>query len=273
MAIKRIIKYKISDCIYYYKKYGHINSFNGGGARILLYHAIQECNFRTDKMGLAVPQDVFYMQMKYLKEEGFYVTGLSQLIDTIIYGRLIPEKSIAITFDDGYKSIFKNAFPILKEFNFSAALFINIFVIERRIPECFYWHAWDALSWEEIKALSSAGIAIGSHGYSHRGLDKLSEKELQYEISKSQDLIESRLGSKANTFSYPNGTFNRSVKNALKKNNFICSCSSIEGVNDAGSDIFALKRTEITAFDNTLYKFKKKISGCYDWLRFIRADD
>ena len=62
------------------------------------------------------------------------------------------------------------------------------------------------------------------------------------------------------------GAEDEKVKKALKENNYLCSCTSIEGTNVIRSDIYVLKRTEITAFDDTPLKFEKKILGSYDWL-------
>ncbi|MDD4910359.1 MAG: polysaccharide deacetylase family protein [Candidatus Omnitrophica bacterium] len=270
MPVKRAIKDKISDCLYSYRKGRGAGLSAEGKCRILLYHSIQRHDPKKDKMGLAVPNGTFYMQMKYLKENSFLVLGLTELVDIIIHNRRVPGKSAVITFDDGYKSVLTNALPVLKEFGFPATLFVNISFIENKVPAGLYWHDWDMLSWDDVKGLREAGLSIGSHALSHRRLTEMNEQELEYEVLKSKGLIESHVGGQVNTFSYPHGIFNKNVKDAVRRSKFICSCSSIEGLNDAGTDIFALRRTELSAFDDTDFKFAKKMSGCYDWLGFLR---
>lgn len=217
-------------------------------------------------MGLAVPVQSFYDQMEYLKVNDFHVIGLSELINFIASGLTMPKKSIVITFDDGFKNIQTNALPILKEFGFPATLFVNLYFLERKLPKEFYWSDWETLNWEEIKQLQESDIHIGSHAFSHRKLTTVSDEDLQKEVIDSKAIIEQNIGDKIFSFSYPHGAFNTKVKNILQENNFRCACSSIEGMNNSSVDIFALKRTEITAFDNTITKFEKKILGCFDWV-------
>lgn len=238
-----------------------------------MYHSIENANLAEDKMGLAVAPETFYMHMKYLKKNEFTIIALLELADRINNQLLLDEKSVVITFDDGYRSILTNALPILKEFGFSAALFVNIYFIERKWPKRLYCHDWETLSWDEVRKLYEEGMLIGSHAVSHKKLTEFNVKELKREIIASKELIEKNIQGKINTFSYPHGSFNEKVIEILKKSNYTCACSSIEGTNDSQSNLFALKRTEITSFDNTQYKFEKKMSGNYDWLRFVKSND
>lgn len=273
MDIKRTIKHRISDCVFVFRKLNCTRLLKKGNFRILLYHSIDNSDLEKDKMGLAVPVKTFYNHMKYLKENEFFVMDLPELVGRITDELLIPEKSVAITFDDGFKSVLTNALPILKEFGFTATLFVNIYFLERRLPESLYWHDWQTLNWKEIQLLHEAGMTVGSHAFTHKILIKMSNGELKKEIMESKELIEKNIGDKIFAFSYPHGAFNKKVKKVLKENKFCCACTSIEGINNSHSDIFSLRRTEITAFEDTSLKFEKKILGSHDWLRFIRSND
>jgi peptidoglycan/xylan/chitin deacetylase (PgdA/CDA1 family) len=269
MNIKKSVKNGISNGIFAYNRSFGSKALKKGNSRILMYHAIESPDIRKDKMCLAVPRETFRMHMQYLKENGFRVVGLLELADRITNNSPIPDKTVAITFDDGFKSILTNALPILKEFGFPATLFVNIYFVERKLPENLYWHGWETLSWHEIRSLYGAGMSIGSHGVTHRRLAGLNEKELKNEIADSRELIEKNINSRIYAFCYPHGAFNNKVKKVLSDNGFRYACSGIEGINNAHSDIFMLKRTEITAFDDMPIKFEKKLLGCYDWLGYI----
>ncbi len=266
MALKTILKDRISDLVFFYRKHSRSEFSLKKKSRILLYHSIETSDPKIDKMGLAVPPDIFRMHMQYLKDNDVRVIDLSDLIKRIINNQSITDNSIVITFDDGYRSILTKALPILKEFGFSATLFVNLNFVERKIQGNLYWQDWPTLTWDKINELSGAGVSIGSHGVSHKELSGLNDTELNTEIVDSKEVIERNVSVKINMFSYPHGSFNEKVIEVLKKNNYACSCSSIPGTNGSQSDLFALKRTEITSFDNTLHKFEKKISGSYDWL-------
>ncbi len=266
MAFKKVLKDRISDLVFIYKKHSHSEFSQKKKCRILLYHSIERSDQKKDKMGLGAPPEIFRMHMQYLKENNFRIIDLPSLVKRINNNISIPDKSVVITFDDGYKSILTEALPIIKEFGFKAILFVNLYFVERKLPDHLFWHDWPTLNWGEINELYDAGVSIGSHAVTHNELAGLNDEELKKEIADSKELIERNINGKINTFSYPHGSFNEKVIEALKNNNYVCSCSSIEGTNDSQSNLFALKRTEITSFDNTQHKFEKKISGSYDWL-------
>jgi len=236
-----------------------------------MYHAVENPDLNNDRMGLAVLPETFCMQMKYLKENGFHVMDLLEFVDTIKRDRSIPAGSIVITFDDGFKSVLKNALPVLKKFNFPATLFVNVYFIEGKLPRGKYWSEWETLNWDGVRELHDAGFSIGAHGLTHRRLTGLSEHEIRNEVGMSGEMIGKNINSEIRSFSYPHGAFNKKTRKILEKENFICSCSSIEGANDARSNMFSLRRTEITAFDNTVYRFEKKLSGSYDWLGCVKT--
>ena len=233
-----------------------------------MYHTVERTAKESDPMGLAVPEDIFIMQMEYLKRNGFNVISLAELSEN--EKRDFPERSVAITFDDGYKGVFSSALPVLKRFAFTATLFVSVDFIERKLPPDLYWSGWPTLTWDDIRELKKEGISIGSHSVTHGRLDLMTGEAREKEVTGSKEIIGKKTGDTVDFFSYPHGSFNREVKEAVKKAGYRLAASSVEGINGADTDPFAVPRTEITAFDNTERKFELKLSGCYDWLRGLR---
>lgn len=266
ITINRFVKDRLSDFIFLYRKLTGSAETLKDGCRILMYHSVENSDPHKDRMGLAVPPDVFRMQMEYLKENGFHVIGLNDFVQRVRQELPIPKRSVAITFDDGYRSILTNASPVLQRQGFAATLFVNIHFVERKLSRDAYWYDWQTLSWDEVRKLSENGMLIGSHGVTHRRLSELSCDEISSEITRSKEIIENNINKPVSEFSYPQGSFNKEAMEILQNNGFVCACSSLCGINEKESDMFALKRTEITAFDDTPVKFGKKVSGCYDWL-------
>ena len=273
MNIKRFFKDRISDFMFIYRKSIKSDLLKRKDYRILMYHSIERSDLKEDNMGLAVPPETFYMHMKYLKENDFHVTGLLDFAEKVINNSPIKERSVIITFDDGFKSVLTNALPVLTQFNFTATLFVNIYFVEHKLPPDLYYCKWQVLNWDESKTMKGQGISIGSHSLTHKRLTLLTDRELSDEVIQSKRLIEDNINERIYSFSYPHGAFDNRVKEILNNNNFKCSCSSIEGTNSIKSDLFALKRTEITAFDDTALKFEKKLLGCCDWLGSARFHD
>ncbi len=175
---------------------------------ILMYHHIQEVpkNASKEWMDLNVESDVFREQMSYLYNNGYNPITFENLLSFIEEGRSIPEKSLIITFDDGWRNQYSNAFPVLKEYNFPATFFI---VIEQTGGNLF-------VSWSEIIEMVNSGMEIGSHTLTHPNLTTISGARLQRELEESKLILESKLGKDILSFSYPYGAFDARVLLATK---------------------------------------------------------
>lgn len=107
-----------------------------------------------------------------------------------------------ITFDDGHRSNYENAFPILERFGLKG----TIFILAGRISSDANY-----ISWEQAREMASAGHRIASHGWSHRLLTQCSSSELDREVFDSKQEIEDRLGFEVDSISAPGGRWDERV--------------------------------------------------------------
>lgn len=110
-----------------------------------------------------------------------------------------------ITFDDGHRSNYENAFPILERFGATA----TFFVLAGRVGSDANY-----ISWEQAREMALAGHMLASHGWSHRILTKCSSSELDREVSDSKSEIEDRLGIAVDSISAPGGRWDERVADA-----------------------------------------------------------
>ena len=173
---------------------------------ILAYH-----NFTKDESSSYDMNIVeFEKQMNYLAAHNYSVISLSELLAGLRTGQL-PPKPIAITIDDGFKSNFSLAYPVLKKYNFPATLFLYTNFIEKNSY---------SLTWEEIREMTKNNIEIGSHTLSHCNLLKYQENEnyetylarIRREIFLSKEILESKIGRKVKFFAYPYGAYSSTIK-------------------------------------------------------------
>ena len=160
-----------------------------------------------------VTPSAFKAQMEFLYRNNYSVIKLEEFISCLTQKREIPRKSVVITFDDGYKNNYTNAFPVLKRYNFPATIFLATDYIGTN--EVFPWfnglcggdekvkENWIPLSWGEITEMSQDGITFGSHTCSHANIRKMSKKDFEKEIERSKDVIERQINKHINLFSYP----------------------------------------------------------------------
>jgi peptidoglycan/xylan/chitin deacetylase (PgdA/CDA1 family) len=128
------------------------------------------------------------------------------------------------------------------------------------------------VTWAELIQTRGAGIDIGSHTMTHPILSSLSGREAEWEIIASKEMIEQRLGCRVDLFCYPNGKpgdYSESTIAAVRKANYLCATTSINGVNRAGVDLFQLYRYGVP--DNNFLRFKQIVSGFEDLKRNVRS--
>ncbi len=203
---------------------------------ILTYH-----NFTKDESSSYDMNIVeFEKQIDYLAAHNYSVISLSELLKGLRTGQL-PPKPIVITIDDGFKSTYTLAYPVLKKYNFPATLFLYTNFIEKNSY---------SLTWEEIREMTKNNIEIGSHTLSHCNLLKYKKNEnyetylarIRREIFLSKEILESKIGSEVKFFSYPYGVYSPMIKNLVIQAGYegILNANSMN--NTLNSHLFSLNR-------------------------------
>lgn len=227
---------------------------------IIMYHNIDK---KADSSKLNVSPESFKKQMSFLKRHKYNVVRLEELPDLIKKGKVLY-KTIVITFDDGYENNYIYAFPILKELNLPATIFIAPALMDTE----------GYLKWSEVVEMFSSGvISIGSHSMSHAYLPDLSEQGLDAEIVDSKRAIESHIRKEVYSFSYPVGAFNSYVKDKVKKADYKIAVTTNPGKDYPRQDLFAMKRLRISGTSDNLFVFWIETSGFYTWIKEHRDED
>jgi len=174
---------------------------------VLTYHKISR-NGPPDAM--TVRETDFEAQMRYLRENGYRVIRLDDLFEFLQFRRQIPARSVVITFDDGWRSVYDIAWPILKKYGYPATLFVytDLIVGSR-----------ETLSWDQVRELSREGLDIQCHSKTHRYLGRKERKEsfrdyfesVRKEIAESSRILRKHTGREVKYLAYPYGDTNALV--------------------------------------------------------------
>lgn len=168
-----------------------------------------------------------------------------------IFEHNIKEKySIALTFDDGYKSDLTVVLPLLEELKLSAIFF----PIVEKIGES------DRLTWEDIKTLSNHGCEIGSHGVSHTNLTELPLNELERELKESKNTIEQKINKKVKHFALPYGRYNNRIIALAKSLDYKSILTTGLKCNSVDQESFVLYRWNITS-DLNITKLRRVLQS------------
>ncbi|PIR12732.1 hypothetical protein COV49_04340 [Candidatus Falkowbacteria bacterium CG11_big_fil_rev_8_21_14_0_20_39_10] len=233
-------KSRIKQIIYFILNFISIVFLPKKRAVILLYHYIDDSG-----LYLSVSSKDFKKQMQYLRQYGYNVISLEKLYSIIIKKKEIPKKTVVLTFDDGLKSQFKNAWPVLKKYNLPATFFASPHLLGKRLNN-MEDKPQEVMGEEELLELSKSElIDIEPHAMTHRELTSLSLDEAKKEIIDSKKDLERLLNKKCEFFAYPRGAFNSEIINILRKENFKSAVSVKEGVAGRNSNLFKLPRNTI----------------------------
>lgn len=217
---------------------------------VLMYHSISK-----DEKGLfTVPKDTFYEHMKYLKDNNYKTLTLDELYSHLTNEIPFSDKSVVITFDDGYTDNYENAYPILKEFGLKA----TIFTITDYIDNSSYF-----MNSDQLKELSLNGIDIESHTTDHSKLDKLSKEDRLENLKKSKNTIEKLLDKKVNYITYPFGKFNKEVIEDVKEAGYKMALTTKRGFANISNELYELRRVFISGHMG-IEKFEKRIMNGFE---------
>lgn len=237
-------------------QYINRNKTGKRGLIILTYHSISN-EIEPD---VTVTPGEFEKQIRYIIGKDYNVISLEEAVQYLQTDFEKASGSIVITFDDGYRDNYHNAYPLLRKYHIPA----TIFLISDFVGDTGNKY----LSLSQIREMRDNGISFGSHTVSHRILTGLSKEEVRNEVHNSRNVLESKLGQRVSLFAYPVGTradFDDDIKEAVQNSKYGCACSNMYGMNGRNADIFELKRIGIETTDN-FFLFKRKLDGALNIL-------
>jgi biofilm PGA synthesis lipoprotein PgaB len=239
---------------------------------VLSYHEVVD-PARARQPSYAVTPTDFVRQMDWLRNRGYRFVGVDDLLAARAGKRPLPEKAVLITFDDGYQSVYENAWPVLKLFRIPAVITVVGGWLEsegtvdfdgRSLPRA------ELLSWEALREMSRSGLVeVGSHSYDlHRGLPgnpqgnlqpaattrrwlpeaKRYEDEAGYarrvrvDLERSRDLVKRRVGRAPRVLSWPYGRYNRVTRELAERAGMPIGLTLDDGFNAQDTPLWGLRR-------------------------------
>lgn len=209
---------------------------------IVMYHHITENKAKTGKY--VIHTEELENDMKYLSSKGYTAVFVADLINYVSGKISLPDKVIMITFDDGFKSVYKLAMPILEKYNMKAVLAVVGSITQEYTDNNNTNINYSYLTWSELSELNQSGIfEIQNHTYNMHTLllcnngrngisKKKGESDIEYknvivaDLQKMQNELYEKSGIVATAIAYPYGAYSKETLNIIKelgfKSNFLC---------------------------------------------------
>lgn len=210
------------------------------GIPVLVYTAINSNN---------VTPENFKAQMNYIKDNGYTTITLDDLYQYLNGSKKVPKKSIVITIDNGYSSIYRYAYPTLKELNFKATIFISSDSINSK----------DYLKNNELKDMVNNSIDIESNSTKDEILSNLSVSSQNTSLANSKKSIQDITGKEVKYLAYPQGKCSESTKKAAKDSGYLMAFNLANKLADKKDNLLNVDRLFITKAD-TLESFMQKVT-------------
>lgn len=207
---------------------------------ILLFHTLEE-----KRSVISFSPGLFQRGMQRLYRKGYRTLTLCQAAAYIHRGHPFPERSLVLTFDDGFQTIYEEAFPILEQLGMAATVFLTVgrsgpLRATDRLPS---HEGRPMLNWAQIREMQSCGISFGAHTLTHPDLTRLHPNRAEVEIRDSKAIIEDVLGHRVDCFAYPYGRYNLRVHD-IARQHFSYACAVELKLISMQSDLYALERVD-----------------------------
>ena len=190
-------------------------------AVVFMYHRFGEGRYPSTSIRV----DQFRQQMDYLRDGGFTIIPLAELVAFLSGNQELPPKAVVITVDDAYRSIYEVAYPLLAEYGFPFTVFVSTDPVDSKLP--------GYLNWDQIREMAGKGVTLANHGAGHIYMverqpdesESLWQKRIGADIDKGwRRLTEELTGANKPfpaVFAYPYGEYNTGTAQQLTKRGYI----------------------------------------------------
>ncbi|MCE2509468.1 MAG: polysaccharide deacetylase family protein [Alphaproteobacteria bacterium] len=199
-------------------------------AVVLIYHRFGESIYPSTNTTL----EQFETHLHELKSGGYAVLPLPEILKSLREGKALPERTVAITIDDAFLSVYKEAWPRLKAAGFPLTLFVATEAIDEG--------GQSYMSWDQVRELMREGVTIGSQTATHLHMPLADEETMQEDLAHSNARFLDELGAVPKLFAYPYGEASLRVQDAVRKAGFTAAFGQHSGVLHGGEDFFYLPR-------------------------------
>lgn len=237
--------------------------------RVLTYHRFGDAH----RDPFCVELKDFTRQMAWLARHECAVSFAD--MEAFLAGKkTLPDGAVLVTVDDGFRSLYAEALPVLRQYGIPAVAFVpagEIADADREPAHASGELPERRLTWSELATLSAAGLVIGSHAWTHRSLAQMPASEIRDQAERSRATLAQRTGQPVTAFAYPFGTradYNATSTQVLRESGYTCAFTSQHGAVRTGVDFFTLPRVKVEGGE-AAWMFPLLCLGALDGWRWV----
>ena len=219
---------------------------------ILMYHYISSPPKTSDRvrLDLSVTPTNFESELNYLASYSYTAVSLYDIYNALATGAPLPSKPVVITFDDGYRDAYTNAYPLLKKYHMTGTFFI--------VSDFINSGNSAYLTWDMVKEMSDGGMSIESHSRWHPDMRNRQNDFLVYQIMGPIEAITAYTGKRPHFFCYPSGRYDAAVIRVLKSADTWAAVTTQQGISHSLTDAMTWTRVRVRG-STTLQQFAELV--------------
>ena len=207
------------------------------GAVVFMYHRFGENRYPSTNIRM----EQFAFQLAYLKKHHYNVWPLSKIVSTLKAGKSLPPKTVALTMDDAYKSVYTRAFALLRKYRFPFTVFVNTKPVDK--------HYGAFMTWDQMRKMGEYGAEFGNHTMTHPSFvsflslgDAKMKEAITKELQGAEKRLRKELGSAyVKIVAYPFGEYTNGIRKIVKGLGYD-ACAQMGGVLNSQTDLAEIPR-------------------------------
>lgn len=214
-------------------------------AVIIMYHRFGEDNFPTTNVTL----DQIDQHIEELTKDIYNIVPLSTIAEAFKNGEKLPPRTIAITIDDGYKSVYDEAWPRFKAANIPFTLFVSTESVNNQNES--------SMTWDQVRELGAEPLVeIGHHGHAHAHMTEISIGDAMADLDFADNIYRQELGYVPDLFAYPYGEYSETLIEAIEDRNYRAAFAQYSSVASSQNNILAVPRFAFNEIYSDIDRFR-----------------
>lgn len=216
-------------------------------ATIIMYHRFDDARYPATN----TTTEQLTSQLDLIDALDFTVWPLDRIVEHLLEGRPLPPRTIGLSIDDAYLSLFETGWPLIRDRGFPITVFVSTDPLDQKLP--------DYMSWAQLRTMVSDGVTIGNHLATHPHMVELDQAQIALEIDLSQSRFMAELAVTPELFAYPYGEYGADAVAAVRRAGFKAAFGQHSGTIHDGQPILELPRFPLNERYGTLERFENTV--------------
>ncbi len=213
-------------------------------ASVIMYHRFGESDYPSTNVTMAQ----FRAHIAELQDGDYNVIALDELVAAVRDGTPLPPRTVSLSVDDAYESVYTEAWPLLKAAGFPLAIFVATDPVDRGLSRY--------MSWDQLRELAGEGVIIGSQTKTHPHMADQSADAARNELRVSNARFQDEMGQTPTLFAYPYGEASLETMELVREAGFIAAFGQHSGAIGSGGELFYMPRFAMNENFGSLDRFQ-----------------